>query len=59
LHAIDDLIIVIYDADGEEWTDALRYKMNQQTSSPGGERSGLSSYQLIRNTQALPVEAQN
>jgi predicted membrane chloride channel (bestrophin family) len=44
-YAIDDVIIMIYDADGEEWADALRYKMNQQPSLPAGERTGLLSYQ--------------
>ncbi|KAL3922165.1 MAG: hypothetical protein SGILL_002350 [Bacillariaceae sp.] len=45
--AIDDVIILIYDADGEEWADALRYKMNDEPSSPADEHSGLVSYQEI------------
>ena len=46
--AIDDVIIMIYDADGEEWADALRYKMDDEPSSPAGEQSGLLSYQGIK-----------
>ncbi|KAL3934521.1 MAG: hypothetical protein SGARI_003348, partial [Bacillariaceae sp.] len=32
--AIDDVVIMIYDSDGEEWADSLRYKMEQRPSAP-------------------------
>jgi predicted membrane chloride channel (bestrophin family) len=43
--AVDDVIIMLNDADGEEWADALRYKMNAHPSSPVTEHDGLLSKQ--------------
>ena len=43
--AIDDVVIMIYDSDGEECADSLRYKMDSRPNSPVGENSGLLSYQ--------------
>ncbi|KAG7344780.1 bestrophin, RFP-TM, chloride channel [Nitzschia inconspicua] len=50
--AVDDVIIMIYDADGEEWADALRYKMNARPSSPITEQDGLLSKQYQNYTEA-------
>ena len=39
--AVDDVVIMIHDADGVEWADALRYKMNENVSKPVDESTGL------------------
>jgi predicted membrane chloride channel (bestrophin family) len=52
--AVDDVLVMLNDADGEEWADALRYKMNAHPSSPVTERDGLLSknYQQYSGTDA-------
>ncbi|MGK3751984.1 MAG: putative membrane chloride channel (bestrophin family) [Bacillariaceae sp.] len=39
--AADDVVIMIHDADGVQWADALRYKMNENVSKPINETTGL------------------
>mmetsp|Transcript_5700 Transcript_5700/g.13923 ORF Transcript_5700/g.13923 Transcript_5700/m.13923 type:complete len:459 (-) Transcript_5700:1346-2722(-) len=38
---VDDVVIMIHDADGVEWADALRYKMNENLSEPVDQTTGL------------------
>lgn len=50
---LDDVVIMIHDADGLEWADALRYKMNLNASKPikdeiTGTMMGESDSLLIR-----------
>jgi predicted membrane chloride channel (bestrophin family) len=39
--AVDDVLILIHDADGEEWSDSLMYKIQGDPASPVNEYSGL------------------
>jgi predicted membrane chloride channel (bestrophin family) len=40
--AVDDVIIMIHDADGEEWADSLRYKLSYSNlAEPVTETTGL------------------
>jgi len=60
--AVDDIVIMIHDADGLEWADALRYKMDEDVSKPINETTGLlppneqqgsDGVGLIRNNKSV------
>jgi hypothetical protein len=37
----EDTYMLIHDTDGQEWADALRYRMHANASEPITEKSGL------------------
>ena len=60
--AVDDIVTMIHDADGLEWADALRYKMDEDVSKPINETTGLlppneqqgsDGVGLIRNNKSV------
>lgn len=55
--AVDDVFIMLNDADGEEWSDALRYKMNAQPSSPLNEHDGLLMSKQYQHYSGTDVTA--